>query len=116
MTRIVVTLFPADPLIKDATSLGTAVRAARTSSGLSIADAALTIGVAKQTISDLEAGKPTVGIGLCLKIAAELGVSLLAVPSGNRDVARRRLADLTGTPVADEAVVTSAPRGKRHAP
>ena len=94
MKRIVATSFPADPEIHDAATLGAAVRAVRTSSGLTLQDAALATSVAKQTLADLEAGKSTVGLGLSLRIARELGVTLLLVPSTASEVARRRLADL----------------------
>jgi DNA-binding XRE family transcriptional regulator len=77
MKRIVETPFPLDPLLADASVLGQAVRARRTQAGLTIEEAALSIGVGKQTISDLEHGKPGVGIGLALRIAAQFGVHLL---------------------------------------
>lgn len=65
--------------------LGAAVRACRTQAGLTLEEAALTIGVAKQTLADLEAGKPTVGLGLVLKIAHELGLALFIAPSHERE-------------------------------
>ena len=86
MKRIVETVFPNDPQILDAAVLGKAVRACRTQAGLSIQEAALSIGVAKQTLSDLEAGKPTVKLGHALKIANDLGVNIFVVQS--RDTAR----------------------------
>jgi DNA-binding XRE family transcriptional regulator len=52
----------------------------------------MTIGVAKQTLSDLEAGKPTVKLGSVLKIAHDLGVNLFVVH--NRDQERLRRAML----------------------
>ena len=85
--------FPSDRQLVDPSVLGAAVRSARTQSGLSIADAALTIGIAKQTLSDLEAGKPTVGLGMALKIASELGVTLFVVPSTEKETVRRLLED-----------------------
>jgi DNA-binding XRE family transcriptional regulator len=92
MRKVVKTPFPSDPRIDDATILGKAVRACRTEAGLTIEEAAMTIGVAKQTLSDLEAGKPTVKLGSALKIAHDLGVNLFVVH--NRDQERLRRAML----------------------
>jgi DNA-binding XRE family transcriptional regulator len=85
MRRVVRTPFPADPLITDAMHLGAAVRAARTEVGLTLEEAALTIGVAKQTLADLERGKPTVGLGMALKIVHQLGVVLFLAPASQRE-------------------------------
>jgi DNA-binding XRE family transcriptional regulator len=76
MKRVVKTAFPGNPQVLSPETLGTAIRACRTEQGLTIEQAALTIGVAKQTLSDIEAGKPTVGLGIALRVAAELGVSV----------------------------------------
>ena len=80
MKKVVKTHFP-EPLIANPVDFGAAVRAARTASTMTLADAALYFGVAKQTIQDLELGTGTVGLGLALKIAHGLGVSVFAVPS-----------------------------------
>jgi len=60
--------------------------------GLTVEDAALSIGVAKQTLSDLEAGKETVGLGLVLRITRELGIALFVAPAEQRERFRRILA------------------------
>jgi transcriptional regulator with XRE-family HTH domain len=91
MKKIVQTPFPSDPLLTNAGVLGQAVRARRTQAGLTIEEAALSIGVAKQTISDLEHGKASVGIGLALRIAAQFGVHLLVAESADV-AAHQRLA------------------------
>jgi DNA-binding XRE family transcriptional regulator len=83
--------FPSDPELRSTEQLGVAVRAARTQAGMTLADAALTLGVAKQTLSDLEHGKPSVGLGLALEIAAGLGVALFIVPASAREQTRMRL-------------------------
>lgn len=85
MKRVVKVPFPSDPLIAAPRTLGTAIRAMRTEQGLTIEEAAMTIGIAKQTLSDIEAGKPTVGLGIVLKVAGELGVSLFVAPTRDRD-------------------------------
>lgn len=89
MKRVVATALPSDPFVSDARVLGAAVRAARTAAGLTIEDAALIIGVAKQTLSDLEAGKDTVSLGLVLRITRELGVALFVAPTEQRERFRR---------------------------
>ncbi len=85
MKRVTKVPFPSDPLVSDAGILGKAIRASRTEQGLSIEEAALTIGVAKQTLSDIETGKPTVSLGLVLKVGGELGVSLFVAPARDRE-------------------------------
>lgn len=86
--------FPSDPELRHSKQLGDAVRAARTQAGLTLADAALTLGIAKQTLSDLELGKPSVGLGLALEIAAGLGVALFVVPASAREQTRMRLENI----------------------
>jgi transcriptional regulator with XRE-family HTH domain len=56
--------------------LGLAVRAARRISKVRLDDFAATTGVSKQFASDVERGKPTVQLGLVLKLLAELGAPL----------------------------------------
>lgn len=85
MKRVIKVPFPSDPLIADPKVLGTAIRAGRTEQGLTIEEAAMTIGIAKQTLSDIEAGKPSVSLGLVLKVASELGISLFIAPTRDRD-------------------------------
>ncbi len=91
MRRTVPIPFPSDPVLTDAGVLGTAVRAARTGAGMTLEDAAAFLGVAKQTLGDLERGKDTVGLGLTLKISDGLGVALFVVPAGQRERVRRYL-------------------------
>jgi transcriptional regulator with XRE-family HTH domain len=85
MKRVVKVPFPSDPLIAAPGMLGIAIRAGRTEQGLTIEEAAMTIGIAKQTLSDIEAGKPTVGLGIVLKVAGDLGVSLFVAPARDRE-------------------------------
>lgn len=80
MRRVIPTPFP-HPMLMDAIGFGAAVRAARTASGMTLTDAALAVGVARQTLQDLETGTGTVGIGAAMNIANDLGVSLFAVPA-----------------------------------
>jgi len=97
MRRVVATPFPEDPVVADAVAFGTAVRSARTTAGLTLADAALSLGIAKQTLSDLETGRAAVGLPLALKVARELGVVLFVAPAAERDVLRRCIAARPGS-------------------
>lgn len=91
MRRVVPTPFPSDPLVLDAASFGAAVRAGRTNAGMTLAEAAVTVGVAKQTLSDLETAKGSVGVATALRIARELGVAIFAVPAAEREPVRRAI-------------------------
>ncbi len=62
--------------IRSPQDLGLAVRAARKSGGTRIDDLAGMAGVSKQFATDLEHGKPTLRLGLALKVLEELGVGL----------------------------------------
>jgi transcriptional regulator with XRE-family HTH domain len=95
MKRVVPTSFPSDPFLDSPMTLGSAIRAARTQAGIRLEDAAMTIGVSLQTLVDIEAGKPGVSIGKILQVANGLGVSLFVIPQSQREIARRRLTDLT---------------------
>lgn len=91
MKRVVPTAFPHDPLVDSTATLGAAIRAARTQSGLRLADVAISLGLSKQTLIDVEFGKPTVAVGTVLRIAEQLGVSILFAPAERRQLAREVL-------------------------
>ena len=55
--------------------LGQVIRTVRRHSKVRLDDLAATAGVSKQFTSDVEHGKPTVQLGLVLKLLSELGVS-----------------------------------------
>lgn len=90
MRRVVPTPFPATPEVMSAADLGQAVRASRTQSGVTLQQAALSLGVSKQTLQALEAGETGVSLGLALKIAQGLGVAIFAVPPKQVQRARRQ--------------------------
>lgn len=75
---------PADPVLSTPEALGQALRAARTQAGIRLEDAALQLGIAKQTLQNLETGSPGVGVGTALRVAHEYGVILLGVPASQR--------------------------------
>jgi DNA-binding XRE family transcriptional regulator len=59
---------------------------------MTLVDAALALGVAKQTLSDLETAKSSVGLATALHVAREMGVTLFAVPAAEREIVRRAIA------------------------
>lgn len=91
MRRVVPTPFPSDPLLKDAATFGASIRAARTAAGMTLADAAMTLGISKQTLSDLEKATASVGLSIALKVARDLGVAVFAAPAANREPVRRMI-------------------------
>ena len=58
-------------------NLGLVLRAVRRHSSVRLDDLAGTAGVSKQFASDVEHGKPTVQLGLVLKLLSELGIPLM---------------------------------------
>lgn len=79
MKQVKPTPWPDNPVLADTSVLASAVRAARTGAGMTLEEAAMVIGVAKQTLSNLEAGKPGVSLGLTLKILQALGLGLVVL-------------------------------------
>jgi transcriptional regulator with XRE-family HTH domain len=100
MKRVVATPVPPDPLVHDPRAFGAAIRAARTGAGMTLADAAMAIGMAKQTLSDLESAKASVGLATALRAARELGLAVLAVSSDEREPLRRMIAGTRQTSAA----------------
>ena len=94
MRRVVPLPFPADPLTRDAPALGAAIRAARTRARLTRADAALSLGIAADTLADLERGKPTVALGTALAVATALGISVFIAPADQRERVRSLIKSL----------------------
>jgi transcriptional regulator with XRE-family HTH domain len=60
--------------INSVADLGLIVRAVRRASDVRLDDLAATAGVSKQFAASVEHGKPTVQLGLVLKLLSELGV------------------------------------------
>jgi transcriptional regulator with XRE-family HTH domain len=58
------------------TELGLLIRSVRRASGVRLDDLAATAGLSKQFVQDVEHGKPTVQLGLVIKLMAELGMPL----------------------------------------
>ena len=91
MRTVKPTPFPDSPELLTPNNLGDAVRAARTQSGMTLETAALTLGIAKQTLSDIELGKPTVSLGNAMLAANGLGVAMFAVPAEDREPVKFKL-------------------------
>lgn len=102
MKRVTAISPPADLFVPDGKAFGASIRAARRATGMTLADAALLLGIARQTLANLETGKSSVSLDTALRAAREFGLSLLAVPGGQREGVRRALAGLqvgaSGTP------------------
>jgi transcriptional regulator with XRE-family HTH domain len=62
--------------VSSAAELGLLIRSVRRASGVRIDDLAATAGMSKQFVQDVEYGKPSVQLGLVLKLLAELGMPL----------------------------------------
>ncbi len=68
-------------------SAGVAIRTLRKRAGIRIDDFALTAGVSKQFMTDLENGKPTVQMGMVLSMLQRLGVRVrLDLPDDAMDL------------------------------
>lgn len=91
MRRVVSLPFPATPILSSPEDLGRHIRAARTQSGMTLETAALSIGVAKQTMVHIETNPGSVSLSLVLQAAQALGVTLFAVPAQKQILAERVL-------------------------
>lgn len=91
MRRVLPQPFPDEILLESPNILGQSIRAARTQSGLTLAEAALANGISTQTMQRLETDPSTVGFGLLLQVARMMGVSLFVVPAVSQSVARKAL-------------------------
>lgn len=85
---------PADLFVPDSKAFGESIRAARCAARMTLSDAALVLGVARQTLINLETAKSGVSLETALRAAREFGVSILAVPGGQREGVRRALSKL----------------------
>lgn len=91
---------PADLFVADSKAFGASIRAARCAANMTLTEASLLLGVARQTLTNLETAKSSVSLDTALRAAREFGVSILAVPGGQRERVRRALAGMApGTEV-----------------
>jgi DNA-binding XRE family transcriptional regulator len=87
---------PTDLFVPDSKAFGASIRAARREAHMTLGEAALLLGVARQTLTNLETGK-SIGLDTALRAAREFGVSILAVPGGQRERVRRALSSIAPT-------------------
>lgn len=85
----------ADLFVPDSKTFGASIRAARCAANMTLIEASLLLGVARQTLTNLETAKSSVSLDTALRAAREFGVSILAVPGGQREGVRRALAGMT---------------------
>lgn len=109
MKRVKAVTPPADLFVPDIKAFGASIRAARCVANMTLADAALLLGVARQTLTNLETAKSSVSLDTALRAAREFGVSILAVPGGQREGVRRALSSMK--PDADRKKDGESPRG-----
>lgn len=86
--------FPEEPLVIDPSVLAAFVRAARTQSNFTLENAAIATGVAKSTMQSIETHPDNVAFATVLRVARELGVSLVAIPAEQREVVRKLIKNL----------------------
>jgi transcriptional regulator with XRE-family HTH domain len=77
------------PLRDSIASIGSVIRATRKAAGLTLVDAAALIGIAKQTLGDLERGRSSVGIHIVLKVLHDLGLGIVVAPKKEIELAQR---------------------------
>lgn len=107
MKRVKLISPPPDLLVSDSKAFGASIRAARCAAHMTLADAALLLGIARQTLTNLETAKSSVSLDTAMRAAREFGVSILAVPGGQREGVRRALASLN--PDAQDAPDGASP-------
>jgi transcriptional regulator with XRE-family HTH domain len=83
-----------DPFVPDIKAFGASIRAARRGANMTLLEASLVLGVARQTLTNLETGKNSVSLDTALRAAREFGVSIVAVPGGQQAGVRRALAEM----------------------
>lgn len=94
---------PAELFVPDSKTFGASIRAARCATNMTLTEASLLLGVARQTLTNLETAKSSVSLDTALRAAREFGVSILAVPGGQRENVRRALANMTPGTDAESA-------------
>ncbi|MBU1358946.1 MAG: helix-turn-helix domain-containing protein [Gammaproteobacteria bacterium] len=94
MKRVKPTSPPIDFMATDGKAFGASIRSARSTAGLTLSQAAMLLGIARQTLINLETAKSSVSLDTALRAAREFGVTILAVPGGQREPVRRAVSEL----------------------
>ena len=82
------------PAAADATAtLGALIAAARRSRRMTVDELCERAGISPNTLRSVEAGAPTVAIGVVFEVAVLLGVPLFDVPAGELSEVRARAGD-----------------------
>jgi len=103
MKIVKVTPFPSPSLVT-AQEFGQAVRAARTATGMPLTQAAMLVGVAVQTLQDIETGTGTVALSTALKVAHEPGASFFVTPSRQKSIVAHAIQSALNTSPSDLSV------------
>ena len=74
--------------------IGTKVRQERKLAGLTLVETAQALGIAKQTLSDLETARKPVGLFITLMVCRQLGIALLPISFGQVQRVRKCLTHL----------------------
>ncbi len=77
--------------INAVSDFGAAVRAGRRAARMRVVDACALAGISIQTLTDIEAGKPTVSLGKFMDIADSLGISFFSVSAANGHIVEHEL-------------------------
>lgn len=85
MRRVKKTPFPDNGIIDESAVLGAAIKASRTAASIPLEIAALTLGIPKQTLADIELGKSTVRFGTYLEVAKAYGLVLVVAHRSDAD-------------------------------
>ncbi len=74
--------------------IGGKIRQERKRAGLTLVETAQALGIAKQTLSDLETARKPVGLLITLMVCRQLGIALLPIPMGQLQRVQKYLTHL----------------------
>jgi len=74
--------------------IGGKIRQERKRAGLTLVETAQALGIAKQTLSDLETARKPVGLLITLMVCRQMGIVLLPIPMGQLQRVQKYLTHL----------------------
>ena len=83
--------------------IGGKIRQERKNAGLTLVETAQALGIAKQTLSDLETARKPVGLTITLMVCRQLGIVLLPIPTGQLQRVKKYLDHLKSVSEAEDA-------------
>ena len=83
--------------------IGGKIRQERKRAGLTLVETALALGIAKQTLSDLETARKPVGLLITLMVCRQMGIVLLPIPTGQVQRIQKYLAHLQSVSEEEDA-------------